>query len=55
MKTNHRDILLILIASFFYMASPMLVTPLIAGYAADLGAGEYLFAVLPPVCRKSGG
>lgn len=46
MKTNHRDILLILIASFFYMASPMLVTPLIAGYAADLGAGAALMGII---------
>ena len=46
MKTNNRDILLILIASFFYMASPMLVTPLIAGYAADLGAGAALMGMI---------
>ena len=29
-----RDILLVLAASFFYMASPMLVTPLITGFTA---------------------
>ncbi len=46
MKTNNRDILLILIASFFYMASPMLVTPLIAGYAADLGASAALMGMI---------
>lgn len=37
-KRNKRDIMLILIASFFYMASPMLVTPLIVGYSGSLGA-----------------
>lgn len=34
-----RDTLLIMIASFFYMASPMLVTPLVTGFTETLGAG----------------
>lgn len=38
-KSNRRDIILILIASFFFMSSPMLVTPLIAGFSEELGAG----------------
>lgn len=33
-----RDIVLILAASFLYMASPMLVTPLITGFSEHLGA-----------------
>jgi len=37
-----KDIVLILMASFFYMVSPMLTTPLIAGYAESLGAGAFL-------------
>ena len=30
---QHRDISLILIASFFYMTSPMLITPIITGFS----------------------
>lgn len=52
--SRHRDIILILIASFFYMTSPMLITPIIAGFSETLGANgttmgligghyEYLF------------
>lgn len=37
-KRNKKDIMLILIASFFYMSCPMLVTPLITGYSGNLGA-----------------
>ena len=33
-----RDVILILAASFFYMASPMLITPLITGFSQELGA-----------------
>lgn len=33
-----KDIILILAASFFFMASPMMVTPLIAGFTESLGA-----------------
>lgn len=36
--SRHRDIILILIASFFYMTSPMLITPIIAGFSETLGA-----------------
>ena len=46
MKNNNRDITLILIASFFYMASPMLVTPIIAGYSGDLGASAALMGMI---------
>ncbi len=41
-----KDIYLILAASFFYMASPMLVTPLIAGYSETLGAGGALMGFI---------
>lgn len=33
-----KDIILVLAASFFFMASPMMVTPLIAGFTESLGA-----------------
>jgi len=62
MKQNvySRDILLVLAASFFYMASPMLVTPLITGFTESIGSSaalmgiESLFADLPSSGRKSG-
>lgn len=40
MKQNiySRDVILVLAASFFYMSSPMLVTPLITGFAGSIGA-----------------
>lgn len=40
-----RDIILILTASFFYMSSPMLVTPLITGFAGSLGASAALMGM----------
>ena len=41
-----KNIILILIASFFFMFSPMLTTPLIAGYAEELGAGALLMGMI---------
>ena len=41
-----KDIALLLAASFFYMASPMLVTPLITGFAGELGAGGTLMGLI---------
>ena len=41
-----KNIILILMASFFFMFSPMLTTPLIAGYAEDLGAGALLMGMI---------
>ena len=38
-KDNRRDIMLLLAASFCFMASCMLVNPLIAGFTKSLGAG----------------
>ncbi len=48
MKTGlyNKDIVLILIASFFYMASPMLVTPLITGFSENLGANAALMGII---------
>ncbi len=40
------DIGFLLLASFFYLASPMLVTPLIAGYAESLGAAATMMGVI---------
>lgn len=41
-----RDIVLILTASFFFMASPMLVTPLITGFSGSLGASAGLMGIV---------
>ncbi len=45
-KFFSRDIFLILAASFFYMSSPMLVTPLIAGFSEHLGASAELMGII---------
>ncbi|MBM6751872.1 MFS transporter [Mediterraneibacter glycyrrhizinilyticus] len=37
-KMYPKDIMLVLTATFFYMSSPMLVTPLITGFAENIGA-----------------
>lgn len=41
-----RDILLVLAASFFYMASPMLVTPLITGFTQSIGSSAALMGIV---------
>ena len=41
-----QDIILILIASFFYFSSPMLVTPLITGFTGELGASASLMGIV---------
>ena len=41
-----RDIVLVLAASFFFMASPMMVTPLIAGFAESLGAAAAVMGLM---------
>lgn len=51
MRSTHKsmftkDILLILIASFFYMASPMLVTPLITGFSESIGASGTVMGIV---------
>lgn len=45
-KLYSRDILLILAASFCYFSSPMLVTPLITGFAGSVGASAALMGVI---------
>ena len=45
-KLLTRDISLILAASFFYMACPMMVTPLIAGCSESLGASAVLMGLV---------
>ena len=45
-KMYSKDIILILIASFFYFSSPMLVTPLITGFTESLGAGGALMGIV---------
>lgn len=53
-KLYSRDILFILMASFFYFASPMLVTPLITGFSGSLGASAALMGTIGglicPIC-----
>lgn len=42
----NKNIILILIASFCYMACPMMVTPLVTGYAKLLGASGVIMGVI---------
>lgn len=48
MKSNiySKDILLVLAASFFYMASPMLVTPLITGFTESISSSAVLMGIV---------
>lgn len=41
-----KDIILVLTASFFYMASPMLVTPLITGFTESIGGSAGLMGIV---------
>ena len=41
-----KDIVLILAASFCFMASPMLVTPLITGFSGSIGAPAALMGLI---------
>lgn len=45
-KVYSRDVILILASSFFFLSSPMLVTPLITGFSASLGAGAALTGII---------
>jgi len=45
-KIWSKDIIFLLAASFFYMASPMLVTPLITGFSESLGAGPEIMGLV---------
>lgn len=41
-----KNIILILTASFFYLSSPMLVTPLITGFSSSVGASAGLMGII---------
>ncbi|WP_203637767.1 MFS transporter [Levilactobacillus wangkuiensis] len=41
-----KNVLLVLIASFFYLMSPMLINPVIAGFSANSGASSILAGVI---------
>ena len=45
-KIYSKDIILVLAASFFYMASSMLVTPLITGFTESIGASAALMGLV---------
>lgn len=45
-NTHSRDMALLLIASFFFMACPMLVTPLITGFSETLGAAGAVMGII---------
>lgn len=48
MKTRlyTKDVKLVLAASFFYLMSPMLINPIIAGFASNVGANSILAGVI---------
>nr|WP_252898680.1 hypothetical protein [Secundilactobacillus odoratitofui] len=41
-----KDVTLVLAASFFYLMSPMLINPIIAGFSANIGATSVLAGVI---------
>ena len=45
-KMYSKDIILVLVATFFYMSSPMLVTPLITGFTESIGASAALMGLV---------
>ena len=45
-KNYKHDIVVILISSFFYLSSPMLITPLITGYSESLGASAAMMGII---------
>ena len=45
-KTYSKDIILILAASFCYMACPMMITPLIVGFSESVGAAAVLTGII---------
>ena len=45
-KVYSKDMILVLAATFFYMASPMLVTPLITGFTESIGASAGLMGLV---------
>lgn len=45
-KIYSKNVILVLTASFFYMASPMLVTPLITGFTESIGASAAMMGLV---------
>lgn len=45
-KSFSKDATLILIASFFYMSSPMIVTPIITGFTGALGGTGFIMGII---------
>lgn len=45
-RVYNKNIVLVLAASFFYMSSPMLVTPLITGFSESLGANGFFMGII---------
>lgn len=45
-KLFSKDIVLILVATFFYMASPMLLNPLITGFSESIGASGSMMGII---------
>ncbi|WP_322151266.1 MFS transporter [Paratractidigestivibacter sp.] len=45
-SAGKHDVAIILAASFFYLASPMLVNPLVTGFAGELGASAVLMGLI---------
>ncbi|WP_203641026.1 MFS transporter [Levilactobacillus andaensis] len=41
-----KDVMLVLVSSFFYLMSPMLINPVIAGFSANSGASSILAGVI---------
>lgn len=41
-----KDVTLVLVASFFYLMSPMLINPVIAGFSTNIGASSLLAGVI---------
>lgn len=45
-RVYSKDVILVLAASFFYFACPMLVTPLITGFSGSIGASAGLMGII---------
>lgn len=45
-QINSKDVLLVMAASFFFLSSPMLVTPLITGFSGSMGAPAELMGMV---------
>lgn len=43
---NKKDVVMVMAASFFYMLCPMMTTPMITGFAGNLGAGGTMMGII---------